>query len=586
MDQDPTPDGDEREARPDDPALSDAPTHMGPGPLGAASTASATGSEDDDDTSDRTPPPEDPGSVTAAHRTANGHTFPGGLQRLGDRYALEEPIASGGAAIVWRAFDEVLSRSVAIKLLHPHLATDPTTVERFRLESINAARLTHPNVVAIYDSNQEGDLVYLVMEFVDGPSLRDLVRERGPLEPTVVAALGEQVAKALGEAHLQGVVHRDVKPANILLTRDGVAKVTDFGIAKALAGNQATLTSPGTVVGTAAYVAPEQLEGGSIDPRADVYALGVVLYECLTGQPAFSGDTPTATAAARLTQELLPPRQVRADIPRQLDDIIVRATRRDADMRYADGNALAAALAALVPSRPSDVTAQLMNRGEDSGELPAVASGRDTGPFSGGMPATRREYGRRLVAAFLGGLLLALIGFFATQALRDDPGTGASASPNPDTVAIRGAADFDPYADGQENPADVAKSYDGDLGTAWHTETYRTASTFGNLKAGVGVIYDLGGPTEVREIALDLTRESIDVTVYAADTVPDALERETAWAPAVGTFGDIAVRDTLVLSEPHTARYWLIWITDLGGTDDGTYDAGIAEIGFVGGSGG
>ncbi|HEX9887984.1 MAG TPA: protein kinase, partial [Nitriliruptorales bacterium] len=186
-------------------------------------------------------------------------TWPGSLRTLAGRYQLEEPIASGGAAIVWRGFDDALSRSVALKLLHPHLASDPDTVERFRREAVAAARLSHPNAVAIYDTGQQLDVVYLVMEYVDGPSLLDVLQASGPMDPGVVAALGEQVASALGEAHTQGLVHRDVKPANILLTSDGVAKVTDFGIAKALSGLESTLTTPGTVVGTAAYVAPEQL---------------------------------------------------------------------------------------------------------------------------------------------------------------------------------------------------------------------------------------------------------------------------------------------------------------------------------------
>ena len=555
MEPDPTPDGGDAETPRHDPGFSDAPTQMGTGPVPAAGGAGSSSS---------------------------GPTYPGGLKILAERYELEEPIASGGAAIVWRAFDEILSRSVAIKLLHPHLATDPTTVERFRLESINAARLTHPNVVAIYDTGQEADLVYLVMEFVDGPSLRDVLRDLGPLEPTVVAALGEQVAKALGEAHAQGVVHRDVKPANILMTRDGVAKVTDFGIAKALSGNQATLTSPGTVVGTAAYVAPEQLEGGAIDARADVYALGVVLYECLTGKPAFSGDTPTATAAARLTQELMPPRQVRADVPRALDDVIVRATRRDPDLRYADGHALAAALAPLVHSRPSDVTAMLLTSDGDSGELPATSRNADTGPMSGRIPTTRGEYGRRLLAAFVGGLLLALIGFFATQAIQGDTPTNPDPFDPADLLRIQSSSDFDPYGGDGENPEEVKLSFDGDLTTAWTTETYRTSSRFGDRKSGAGVWYDLGEPREVREIALDLTRGGIDLTIYAADTLPDPIDRETGWAPAVATFSDVGFQSALALPDGHQGRYWLVWITDLADTGDGTFEAGISEIRFIG----
>jgi hypothetical protein len=558
MEQDPT----RGDGTPPDPGFPDAPTQTGQGALQAVSSTDVT-------------PPDGAERAQAADEPTPA--FPGGLRRLADRYELEEPIASGGVAIVWRAFDEVLSRSVAVKLLHPHLATDETTVERFRLESINAARLSHPNVVAIYDTGRERDLVYLVMEFIDGPSLRDVLRDQGPLEPGVVAALGEQVAKALGEAHSHGVVHRDVKPANILLTQDGVAKVTDFGIAKALAGNQATLTNPGTVVGTAAYVAPEQLEGRNVDVRADVYALGVVLYECLTGQPAFSGDTPTATAALRLTQELMPPRQIRADVPRALDDVVVRATRRDADLRYPDGNAMAAALAPQVHAPPSDVTSVLLAAGGGG----TVTDHRGATAVAGGMPASRREYRRRLVTAFVGGLLLALIGFLATQALRDEP-AGPGVLTRDDVVPIDDAADFDPYGGpGGEHPEEVGLSHDSDLTTAWTTRTYRDASTFGDSKSGVGVWYDLGEVTEVRELVLHLDQAGVEMSIFASDSLPDPVDRELGWGEPIRSTR-LEAQEQLSLAPGTSGRYWLLWITDLPRTGEDTYQAGVAEVQFVG----
>jgi serine/threonine protein kinase len=570
MEQDPTGEPAGGERPPSEPGFSDAPTHMGSGRLRAVGGDDVTSTDVDDP---RVGAESQPGDEEA-------HRFPGGLRRLADRYQLEERIASGGAAIVWRAFDDVLSRSVAIKLLHPHLATDATTVERFRLESINAARLSHPNVVAIYDTGQEADLVYLVMEFVDGPSLREILRDNGPLDPAVVAALGEQVAKALGEAHAHGVVHRDVKPANILLTRDGVAKVTDFGIAKALAGNQSTLTSPGTVVGTAAYVAPEQLEGRNVDVRADVYALGVVLYECLTGQPAFSGDTPTATAALRLTQELIPPRQVRADVPRGLNEVVVRATRRDPQLRYADGNSLSAALAPLVHSRPSDVTSLLVTGDGDSGESSAAAVD-ETNALGGRMPASRSEYRRRLIAAFVGGLLLALIGLLATQALRDDDAGGAPLA-DEGVIDVVAASDFDPYGTDGENPDLVPASHDADLTTAWTTETYRGSSTFGDGKSGVGVWYDLGEPTEVGELRLYLERGGMDLSLFASDTLPDEVDREIGWGEPIVSVAGVDAEAEVNVPSGTRARYWLVWITDLPSSGDETYQAALSEVRFVG----
>jgi eukaryotic-like serine/threonine-protein kinase len=510
-------------------------------------------------------------------------SYPGGLDRLADRYQLEEPIASGGAAIVWRAFDDVLSRSVAIKLLHPHLAGDPTTVERFRLESINAARLTHTNVVQIYDTGQQADIVYLVMEYVDGPSLRDVLRERSPLDPQVVAALGEQVASALGEAHSQGVVHRDVKPANILLTSDGVAKVADFGIAKALSSSQATLTSPGTVVGTAAYVAPEQLEGSAVDARADVYALGVVLYECLTGRPAFQGDTPTATAAARLTQDLLPPRQIRADVPRSLDEIVVRATRRDPDLRFSDGAALAAALQPLVRSKPSDVTAMLLAelpgthaRSRGNGEPTPSGGVRVITPSS--VPATRGEYGRRLLAAFVGGLLLALLAFLGTQALRNSDTLAA----DPDSLEVRAAGVVDPFdLSGQftERNEEVPHLHDGDPGTAWRTETY--AAPLQDIKRGVGVWFDLGEPVTVHTVDISSVPPGARIEIYRRDDQPipeDAVDRDRWGSPLAAELIDSEES----IEVEGTGRFWLLWITELPTVDGEEYRVSLREVTFHG----
>jgi eukaryotic-like serine/threonine-protein kinase len=344
-------------------------------------------------------------------RPDGGVTWPGVARIVAGRYQLEEPVATGGVAIVWRAHDVSLDRSVAVKLLHPHLAGDQTTVERFRREAQTAARFTHPNAVTIYDTGQEDDLVYLVMEYIAGPSLRDLLRRTGPLDPQIVAALGEQVASALGQAHKGGFVHRDVKPGNILFTTEGVPKVTDFGIAKAVGHEQENLTTPGTIIGTAAYLAPEQLEGADVDARADVYALGVVLYECLTGEAPFQGDTPTATAAARLTRELPSPTTVRADLPRALDRVITTATRRHREDRFPDAAAMAATLASMVPSRPNELTATL------TGDAP----GAGVTPRSEVRPARAMSETRsRVITAVIGAIVLVLIALFAGQVLRSD----------------------------------------------------------------------------------------------------------------------------------------------------------------------
>jgi eukaryotic-like serine/threonine-protein kinase len=499
-----------------------------------------------------------------------------GRARLGDRYQLEERIASGGAAVVWRAFDETLARTVAIKLLHPHHATDEVVVERFERESVAAAQLNHPNAVRIYDTGREDQLVYLVMEHVDGPSLRQVLQQRTRLDPVVVASVGEQVAAALGEAHAHGLVHRDVKPANILIASDGTVKVTDFGIAKAL-DSEATLTTPGTVVGTAAYVAPEQLEEGRVDARADVYALGVVLYECLTGRPAFAGDTPTATAAMRLTHELLPPRQLRADVPRLLDDVIVRATRNDRTARYSDGSVMAAALAPQVPVKPSELTVGLVVDVGDSSELDALPPEPDrarTGPI----PVTRREYARRLAAAFLGGLVLTLIAVVATQNLRADeaPATGQGTPLPVVEVAL-----WDPTGRNNDNPDDVGLAADEDPTTAWRSADYGN-DLLGDGSDGVGLVFDLGEDQEVREVVLNANRGGLDVSLYRSSQYVDpGFGNLGPWGPPLASGADVRANHTFQLS-PTSGRYWMVWITGLSTAGGESYNAEVAEVTFLG----
>jgi hypothetical protein len=267
-------------------------------------------------------------------------------QVLTGRYVLERLLGSGGAGVVWCAHDRLLQRSVAVKLLHPELAHDPATAARFRSEASSAAKLTHPNAVIVYDIGRDRDRDFLVMELVDGPALSEVLAE-GPLPADQVAGLGASVASALGLAHQRGMLHRDVKPANVLLNPDGVPKVADFGIARALGEATARLTTPGSVMGTARYLAPEQLLDGPLDGRVDVYALGLVLHEALTGQQPWGDGSALEVASRRLKGDLAPPSTLRRDIPPELDAVVQRATRLEADQRFADGAAMAAALAPL-----------------------------------------------------------------------------------------------------------------------------------------------------------------------------------------------------------------------------------------------
>nr|MBA3302918.1 serine/threonine protein kinase [Acidimicrobiia bacterium] len=262
---------------------------------------------------------------------------------LAGRYRLVRRVARGGMAEVWEGTDEILTRPVAIKILLPHLAADEAFVTRFKREAVAAARLSHPNIVAIYDTWSDGDVEGIVMELVRGTTLRDVLDEHEALAPRRAVAVATQVAAALDAAHGQGLVHRDVKPGNILITEDGRVLVADFGIAKATEG-VSDLTEVGQVIGTAKYLSPEQVQGVALDARSDVYALGVVLYEMLCARPPFQADNATATAVARLTSDPLPPRQVRTGIPRSLEAVVLRAMARDLDARFPSAAELRRAL--------------------------------------------------------------------------------------------------------------------------------------------------------------------------------------------------------------------------------------------------
>ncbi len=255
------------------------------------------------------------------------------------RYELHRRIARGGMADVFLARDSLLDRPVAVKVLFPEFATDPTFVQRFRREAQAAANLSHPNIVSVYDWGEEGGTYFIVMEYVEGRSLAQLIRDEGRIEPDRAADITADVAAALGFAHRNGVVHRDVKPGNVIISPNGQVKVADFGIARAVS-TQENLTQAGTVMGTATYFSPEQARGEAVDPRSDVYSLGVVLYEMLTGRPPFTGDSPVAVAYKHVQETPQPPRARNPRIPGALEAIVLQAMAKETAERYASAEDL------------------------------------------------------------------------------------------------------------------------------------------------------------------------------------------------------------------------------------------------------
>jgi eukaryotic-like serine/threonine-protein kinase len=286
---------------------------------------------------------------------------------LNDRYEVDKPLGRGGMAQVFRGTDRVLGRTVAIKVLDQKHRNDAKFVTRFRREAQAAAGINHPNVVSVFDTGSEDGLHYIVMEYVDGETLDDVLAREKVLPPERVVAIAEPVARALDAAHQKGMVHRDVKPGNIMLDRSGTVKVVDFGIARAAADD--TLTQTGIVLGTAAYLSPEQAQGVAVDPRSDVYSLGCVLYEMLTGRKPFTGDSALAIAYKHVREDPAPPSQVNPDIPPELEAVVMTAMAKDPAQRFPSGGAMQEALSAAA-----------------TGEMPAMAAvgAEATEPLAGG----------------------------------------------------------------------------------------------------------------------------------------------------------------------------------------------------------
>lgn len=252
---------------------------------------------------------------------------------LGNRYEIIEKIGGGGMALVYKAKCQLLNRYVAVKILRPEFTSDEEFISEFRKESQAAASLSHPNIVNIYDvGNEENDIYYIVMEYVKGKTLKQIIKSKGHLDPSETINIGKQIALALQHAHNNHIIHRDIKPHNILITDDGRVKVTDFGIARAVTSS--TVTNTGNVIGSVHYFSPEQARGGYIDAKSDLYSLGIVLYEMASGKVPFEGESPISIALKHIHEDVTPPSLINKDIPKALEDIILKATQKDQSKRY------------------------------------------------------------------------------------------------------------------------------------------------------------------------------------------------------------------------------------------------------------
>jgi len=521
--------------------------------------------------------------VTDSPRPGTGRTLAG-------RYRLDHHIASGGMAEVWAATDEVLGRPVAVKVLHGHLADDPVLRARFHHEAVAAARLVHPSIVAIYDTCDEPGAEAIVMELVRGRTLRQFLDERGRLEPVEVVHIGAEVASALACAHRAGIVHRDVKPANILLSDDGRVLVTDFGIAKVL--DEPDLTKTSQLLGTVKYLAPEQVESGPIDARTDVYALGAVLYEATCGEAPFRADTQAALALARLHRDPQPPHDVVAGVPPMLESAVMRALARRPEQRYATAEEFRTALLGTrldhgdhtvvtgIPSVGADATraGSVFDPGPPGvHDTPGWGTSATTAAAHRSAPPRRRLGPGVVVSLVIVAVLVLAALLVATtdvghQLFSPDEPSSSSSVPPATIAAVAGAHSFDPGGDDAvENERLASEAIDGRSDTSWRTETYSSRS-FGNLKGGVGLVIDLAEATDLGKLTIASPTVGWSVTAYVADGDPADL---AGWGTPVASASGIGQGTTLDLKGSKGSSV-LLWITDLG--DGPQYRVEITDV--------
>jgi eukaryotic-like serine/threonine-protein kinase len=476
---------------------------------------------------------------------------------LSGRFRLEEQIGSGGMSTVYRAFDETLERWVAIKLMHRALSDDPLQLERFRREARAVARLSHPHVVTVIDAGEDEGHPYIVFEYVEGETLKARVKRTGGLPVVEAVAYAIEIARALGAAHAQRLVHRDVKPQNVLLDFEGRAKVTDFGIARAL--DDGSLTATGRVLGTTDYVAPEQALGEEVTEQSDIYSLGICLYEMLTGDVPFKADSQVGVAMKHVREAMPDVQRVRPEVSAALASVIEHATCKERRNRYASVDEMTVDL-------EQALAIEAARQGEATGEATTVLRGLPDSTAEIAPGRLRRPGRYAALALLLAGAVTTAILLLATGAERGRPGTATATPPaRIRSVHLVAAHDYDPYGtDKTEHASDTPKALDGDGATSWTTETYRTLTL--RPKPGVGLYVDAGGPVRGRRLDLRTPTPGFLVKVYGSNTG----ETQGAGADTFADWGrplaSVTVTSRKKVYLPATGRayrHYLIWIFKL-----------------------
>jgi eukaryotic-like serine/threonine-protein kinase len=456
-------------------------------------------------------------------------------ETIAERYELEEVVGHGGMSTVYKAHDSLLERNVAVKVLHQQYNEDDDFVERFKREARSVAQLQHPNIVTVIDRGEEAGRQYIVFEFIDGENLKELVVRKGRLDLRNALEIALEVAHGLAFAHDHGLVHRDVKPQNVLLNGDGGAKVTDFGIARSLDVDNG-VTQTGTILGTSNYIAPEQASGQPVDAHTDVYSLGIVLYEMLTGELPFPGESFVAVAMKHMQEPAPNVLDVRGDLPLRVAEMIDRALEKGPEHRFPTMDAFAEEIEANLAE---------LDRGEDGAVTMVV-------------PAAQRLQQRRprkrvsplpLLIGLVGALAIAAV-VIGLLTLRGDNQNVPVGAP----ITIAGAGAYDPYGDG-EHDADAPKATDRNPLTYWTTEDYRSGLE-GVKKAGVGLVLDATSVVQLSRITVVTDTPGFTAEIRATN-IQGTPGQKVSDSRVVGRTTRFAIK------EPAPKQFYVIWITKL-----------------------
>ncbi len=497
---------------------------------------------------------------------------------LSGRYRLEAKLGSGGMSTVYLARDTTLDRSVAVKVMHREMSEQPDQLERFRQEARAVAKFSHPNVVSVIDAGEDGGFPYIVFEYVEGETLKQRISRLGALDAQEALAYAIEIARGLTVAHARNMVHRDIKPQNVLIDAEGRAKLTDFGISRQL--EQDGMTATGRVLGTTDYVAPEQAMGRGADQRSDIYSLGVVLYEMLIGQVPFHADSQVGVAMKHVNEELPDVQARRPDLSAAAALVVERSTAKDPRERYQS-------VGEMIDDLSTALEVEAARAGSTTGEATSVLQA---------VPPASRKLSKRARLSWTAALLLGLLVAAVIVVIviissgnspvggKNDGGGKGNPPPSGKSIELTGAKDYDPQGDGKENPELVEAAVDGDPATAWSTEHYDTEDFSGTKTGpdpGVGLYVTAAAAATPKTMVIESPTPGWDAQIYAEAAGPPGEVSE--WGEPVGEVSGAEKTENVSLHLDGAAKYFLIWLTKASPAADqeGRYQVEISNVKLV-----